>query len=431
MKPFKKVLFVSGGIAFLLLTIAALGYALTDIPSAAASLKENEAKARAAGLFITPQEYIDSITVPDSENAASIMAPVLKKYEAKYKEAKFEDTSKKTIDRPLILAAYADLAPEWKQIDEAAKFKYCIFPRDRTRFAFTLYPEFANFKGLVRLACHRARIGIEQNDAALAALCWRRASRLSLMADDEPILIGMLVRIACAHIIEDSIRTALIPHGNNPQVREAAWQALALLDKPHDLTAALRFEHLNTLQNLEALFKPSTFSSEDGDVWTMDASLRAYSKIPRIREASLSNLHMLMAGFANRVKSEPFEFSSIDVASRWVNSLDKTRPSFILCEMIRPDWSGSERSLSKEYARRNTLMQAIKLLENPSQKDLPLKGRYTLDSDGNPLRLISKNNKLIIYCLGPNDADDGGVIERPTTGSTRDYDFGLAIPLPK
>ena len=42
------------------------------------------------------------------------MAPVLKKYEAKYKEAKFEDTSKKTIDRPLVLAAYADLAPEWK-----------------------------------------------------------------------------------------------------------------------------------------------------------------------------------------------------------------------------------------------------------------------------------------------------------------------------
>jgi hypothetical protein len=431
MKPFKKVLMVCGGITLLLLTIAELGYALTDIPSAAASLKESEAKARAAGLFITPQEYIDSITVPDSENAASIMAPVLKKYEAKYKEAKFEDTSKKTIDRPLVLAAYADLAPEWKQIDEAAKFKYCIFPRDRRRFAYTLYPEFANFKRLVRLACHRARIASEQNDAALAALCWSRAAHLSLMVDDEPILIGMLVRVACAHIIEDSIRAQLASQGRNPSIRAAAWQALRILDKPQEFLAAMRYEHVNTVQNLESLFKPSVFKPEDGEMWAMDTSLRAYSKIPRIREASLSNLHMLMAGFFERVKKDDFEFQSIPKAATWVASIDKSSPSFTLSEMIRPELYTSGNSVGHDYARRNTLMQAIKLLGNPSQKDLPLKGRYTLDSDGNPLRLIRKNNKLIIYCLGPNDADDGGIIERPTTGNTQDYDFGLAIPLPK
>lgn len=428
MKPFKKVLIVCGGITLLLLTIAAVGYALTDIPSAAASLKENEAKARAAGLFITPQEYIDSITVPDSENAASIMAPVLKKYEAKYKEAKFEDTTKKTIDRSLVLAAYADLAPEWKQIDAAAKFKYCIFPRDRRRFAYTLYPEFANFKGLVRLACHRARIASDQSDPALAGECWSRAAHLSLMVDDEPILIGMLVRIACAHIIEDSIQAQLSKNGRNPAIRSVAWQALQILDEPHDYFAAMRYEHLNTLQNTEALFETRRDSPDFEDFYQFEFPYRLYTKIPRIKAASLSNVNMMMAGWANRINRVPFECRSFQAADKWIASVPVDGKSFLIVNIVRPNFENAGSSIGKEYARRNTLMQAVKLLENPAAKDLPLKGRYTLDSDGKPLRLLRKPGKLIIYALGPNDADDGGQLERTIKGvSTRNYDFGVEI----
>ena len=74
-------------------------------------------------------------------------------------------------------------------------------------------------------------------------------------------------------------------------------------------------------------------------------------------------------------------------------------------------------------------MQAIKLLENPSQKDLPLKGRYALDSDGAPLRMIWDQNRRVIYSIGPNYKDDGGIIERPKTGSIgQNIDYGVAIP---
>jgi hypothetical protein len=54
--------------------------------------------------------------------------------------------------------------------------------------------------------------------------------------------------------------------------------------------------------------------------------------------------------------------------------------------------------------------------------------RINLDSDGKPLRLIKKQRSLVIYSLGPNDADDGGILEVPKSGTSQVYDFGLAIP---
>jgi hypothetical protein len=96
--------------------------------------------------------------------------------------------------------------------------------------------------------------------------------------------------------------------------------------------------------------------------------------------------------------------------------------------MIRPELYNAGKTVGREYSRRNTLMQAIKLLENPTLTSLPIKGRYSLDSDGKPLRLIKKQRSLVIYSLGPNDADDGGILEVPKSGTSQDYDFGLAIP---
>ena len=247
------------------------------------------------------------------------------------------------------------------------------------------------------------------------------------MVDDEPILIGMLVRVASAHIIEDSIRAQLASQGRNPSIRAAAWQALQILDKPHDYFAAMRYEHLNTLQNTEALFETRRDSPDFEDFYQFEFPYRLYTKIPRIEAASLSNVNMMMAGWASHIKREPFEFFSFQTADKWLAAVPVDGKSFLIVNIVRPNFDNAGSSIGKEYARRNTLMQAVKLLENPTVKTLPLKGRYALDSDGKPLRLIRKPNKLILYSIGPNDADDGGILERPTTGTRNSYDFGVEI----
>ncbi len=429
MKPFKKVLMVCGGVTLVLLTIAALGYALTDIPSAAASLKENEAKARAAGLFITPQEYIDSITVPDSENAASIMAPVLKKYEAKYKEAKFEDTSKKTIDRPLVLAAYADLGPEWKQIDEAAKFKYCIFPRDRSLLIDISYTEEATMRGYLRLATLRADLAKAENDAETATVCWRRAALLSLKLDDEPSYFTSMTRRGCTTTICESLRRTLVERGQESSWRKAVWNCLTILDQPYDFEAEMRYEHIARVDSVDAVLfpEPPEARSEGQAGCGTEYAMALHGKIPRMASATRSRLHEMYAGFFSKLQHDPYEYKSKHDACTWIDSVDTIPPSYMVVQFLVPSMDDTFKPIARDYARRNTLMQAIKLLENPSAEDLPLKGRYALDSDGKPLRLIRKPNKLLIYSIGPNDIDDGGILEKPTKGYTRDYDFGIEI----
>ena len=169
---------------------------------------------------------------------------------------------------------------------------------------------------------------------------------------------------------------------------------------------------------------------EEGSMGQEMRILKAFSRIPQAGTATNSRVHEMYAEFYTRLGNDPYDSKKVADAGDWMDKKvnDAQGLSWTVVKILLPIFSQAGKACSKTNAQRNVLMQAIKLLENPSAKVLPLKGRYALDSDGNPLRLIRKNNKLIIYSIGPNDADDGGVIERPTTGSTRNnYDFGVEI----
>ena len=77
-KPLRVVL----GISIAFVALLGIAYALTDIPSAASKFKENEAKAKSAGLFTTTDELLASFEVPENENGAALMKEVLDELKA-------------------------------------------------------------------------------------------------------------------------------------------------------------------------------------------------------------------------------------------------------------------------------------------------------------------------------------------------------------
>jgi hypothetical protein len=284
---------------------------------------------------------------------------------------------------------------------------------------------------LVKLASFRATIASQQNDPETAKVAWLRGAQMSQMADDEPVLISMLVRIACEAIVEDSIRKAIIRHANEPRWRAAAWEVLTVLDQPLDFRAALTVEHrfasdgFDMLKNNDALFSMDNWNtSPEGK------AVIAFSKLPKAREANQSRIHECYVEFVTRVGTDKWDAQKMIAAGAWMDKYvdSKTGISYCLAKIVMPVFSQAGKAVAKTYAQRNTLMQAIKLLENPAGKDLPLKGRYTLDSDGKPLRLVWNNQSRVIYSIGLNFKDDGGIIERPKSGATQDYDYGVAIP---
>ncbi len=428
---FSKPLQVVVGVSAALMALLGIAYALTDIPSAASKFKENEAKAKAAGLFTSTNELLATFEVPANENGASLMKEALDEYTKNYANLKFYDIEKKTEDKPLILESYQKFEPFWQKVDEAAKLKYCIFPRDRTPLINALYPEFAPLKSIVKLTHYRASLALEDNDPKTAAEAWRRGASIALMADDEPILIGLLVRIACESIVEESIRKALNQRGQDPSWRAAAWETLQLLDQPHNFARAMKTEHVFALEGFDTLAKdPSSIGFEEGSMGQEMRLLKAFSKLPRAGAATNSRIHEMYSEFYTRLGNDPYDAKKIADAGDWMDKTVNNAQglSWTVVKILLPIFSQAGKACSKSYAQRNVLMQAMKLLENPAAKDLPLKGRYALDSDGQPLRLIWNNTHRIVYSIGPNYKDDGGIIERPKSGGTLDYDYGVAIP---
>jgi len=427
-----KPLLVAGGICLFLLSLVGVAYALTDIPRAASSLKENEAKAKAAGLFANSAEFVATLQVPESENGAPLLKEAIDLYEGEFKSLKYFGQDNKTMINEIVVSAYDKFDPGWQKVDELPKFKYCIFPRDRTPMIDTLFPEFSTIKSIAKLAQYRAVVALERNEPKVAAEAWRRGATLAVVCDDEPILIGLLVRIACESIVEESIRKALNQRGTDPAWRAAAWTALQQLDQPQDFAKAIKSEHVFALEGFDTLTRtPEAMGMGSGDMNNEWRLLRLFSKLPRAKDATNSRINEMYSEFYTRIGINPYDVKTIAGAGEWMDTEvnNKTGLSYTLVKILLPIFAQAGKACTKSYAQRNVLMQAVKLLENPSQKDLPLKGRYALDSDGAPLRMIWDQNRRIIYSIGLNYKDDGGIIERPKTGSIgQNIDYGVAIP---
>jgi hypothetical protein len=295
----------------------------------------------------------------------------------------------------------------------------------------TLFPEFATVKSIAKLAQYRAVVALERNEPKVAAEAWRRGATLAAVCDDEPILIGLLVRIACESIVEESIRKALNQRGTDPAWRAAAWTALQQLDQPQDFAKAIKAEHVFALESADILWRNP--SPGLGDAMTNDGMrmIRLFSKLPRAKDATNSRINEMYSEFYTRIGTNPYDVKTIGGAGEWMDTEinNKTGLSYTLVKILLPIFAQAGKACTKSYAQRHVLMQAVKLLENPSQTDLPLKGRYALDSDGAPLRMIWDQNRRIIYSIGLNYKDDGGIIERPKTGSIgQNIDYGVAIP---
>jgi hypothetical protein len=424
-----KLLRVVRGISIAFVAFLGIAYALTDIPSAALKFNTNEAKAKSAGLFTTTDELLATLAVPEGENGAALLKEALDEYEKNYKGLKYFAADNLTMNQEVVLSAYEKFGTSWQKIEQLSKFKYCIFPRDRKPLIDAIFPEFATLRYIAKLAQYRAVIALERNEPKVAAEAWRRGAALALVCDDEHVLIGTLVRIACESIVEESIRKALNQRGQDPAWHAAAWEALQLLDRPHDFSKAMKTEHMFALEGFDTLTR-SPGAMGFGDMNNEWRLLRAFSKIPFAGAATNSRIHEIYSEFYTRLGTDPYDVTKISDASTWMDrEIDNQKGlSYTVVKILLPVFAQAGRACAKSDAQRNVLMQAIKLLEDPTQKDLPLKDRYTLDSDGKTLRLIVEKDRRVVYSIGPNFKDDGGVIDRPTTGSSRDYDYGVAIP---
>lgn len=397
------------GIAVIILTIVAcilaLGFAKTDLGAAAQDYEKNKTAAAQSGLYFASDEIRKLYAVPEEENGAELVQstlPVIRKI-------KLEDPKKLTAES--VEKHWAMLEPEIAKLEEASKRKYVIFQRDLANPIMILYPQFADFKSWVKYLSYSAKFAAEKGDASKARRCLDIAAFLANAADDEGILIGDLVRIACSAIIQVQLKEIVHKRGRQPEWQNVVEATLRRLDHPHDAKTFLKIEHWFATTGVELVMKdPKSFYSDMGGGSTPN-ELRFGRYLPRFKTANLSRIHEAYAGVMQKIPDDPYD---LQATMRAYEGLDvynsKQGMSYTMLGIVAPVFSQAITAMAKEVATRNALFQAVAMLKTGAKPEngLPMKGRYLMDIDGKNLRIKKASKGWIIYSVWGDKVDDGG-----------------------
>ena len=402
-RRWKKPLIFGGAFGLVVISLFAFGMSRTDILAASSEYDKNRADAVKEGLFFTRAEVEAMYAIPDSENGAALIAPILPLL------SKLKLNNVSTYTEKTVLSHWSELAPAIDTIEEASLRKYLMFKRDFSNPAATLFPEYANVREWVKLFVRLGHFAVEKNDFESAKKYLNLASYLANSQDDEGMLIGMLVRIACAAIIEREVQGLIVSHGRNPRMVSILGEVMTTLDTPYDMRVPLKLENWYSISMIDiALKDPKAFGY--GNTIPNEIKLGRY--LPGFRKANVSRLMRTYADASNLIPKDPYDLVGVQ---RAYDSLDnagmKQGLSYTMQQIMLPALGQSAFAMSKEVAQRNALIQAISLLKSGADpaKGLPLKDRHAMDIDGKPIRLKKANSGWIFYSIGGDKVDDGGV----------------------
>jgi hypothetical protein len=232
--------------------------------------------------------------------------------------------------------------------------------------------------------------------------------RLCRHFDREPMITGGLVALVCRGVAIDGANEVLQSGTVGPATRDALDRELARYDEVHAFVGALKSERAFGLDMLREL------------PW---------------------NQHWLGRGMGYAGQSRYLEMMHdvLEDASRPFYEIQAAKPlaprapwlaSYGLVDLVRPAIDRARIAMERNRAMVRSLrvLNALQRKADPNAKDPPklsnlgLAPEVTMDPfDGQPLRVRKLPQGWLIYSVGPNRIDDGGVLDQNT-------DVGLGPP---
>jgi len=380
--------------------------------SAAGRLERRLTKLRQEGHPVSILE-VARRPIPSGMNAAPIfreLAPevesVASALESWYPKQGYPTGSLPSLERERLEGLFAGHASIWAVLEEAASR-----PEYLPRVDVSVSPTLSNSTYLNEVALHRllnrvlrARTALlvsqGQNDEALKVQVL--ALKLSRLVQRAPFLMAYLTGVACSSSAIESANQVIRLGSISDETRDALNIELSFHDSHDSFQLGLISERALSLSMLEELL-PSGFWSVVGvkpqlalsflDLY--DRHLKNLSqpfyqlapKGPSVRQASL-----LMNPFSTLPKLLDPALSAGRSASERLRALSRSLRVLNAIES-RDSFDGN---------------QAI-----PSVEQLGLQGDVGRDPfDGKPLRIQRKTNGWLVYSVGPDRVDDGGLLEK-------------------
>ncbi len=404
MKRWRVVIVTASIFVLILIVVGCVGYYRTGIPQAAAELNMNNELARSAGLCLT-KEDVDKLTGPvRTEPIVAIL-----------QEDKFPRIANQIDIKPQDFqdANVQTFKDQVKQLAEFDFTKPLVFPMtyheaNTDRYAQVFLPHWV--RGMLRLAGQ----AIEGRDLQSARTYMVTAAKLTAHANDNHTYSGRNSRNFCEENFQKGVDALMHNHRIDPTILDILSDALKEIDQPDDYKQVVQVENFRLACELDDIAKEGRWGSAMAFATNLDNVFQYGPKMPRFKEACLSRIYQYHAQIAKVIPSDPYDF----------DGLTKAVLPYSL-GMANPDWSTAfatrkgdvhfDRTyfLKTTIAYRNALMQAVEILKThrDPKLGLPLTGRYSMDTDGKPLRIAHTKDGWVLYTI-MDSSDDHGDPER-------------------
>ena len=397
---------IGGVFGLVLICFVAAALSRTDLSAASREYEKNRADAEKEGLYFSREQVEARYQIPESENGARLISGVLPLL------GKLKLDRGTVLTAEMIKAEWAELEPAIATIEEASHRKHLMFRRDFSNPAATLFPEYSSIKDWVKLLVQLGYISAEKNDYLSAEKYWSLAAYLAVKTDEEGMLIGTFVRIACAAIVERELQTMVASRGRDPKMLQVLESVLRKLNQPYDMKTPLKLENWFATSIVDSVLNGSDGLEDLGFGNSLPNEIKYGRFLPGFRKANLSRIYRTYADAIHLIPDDPYDMAGVQ---RAYESLDragmKQGLSYTMQSIMMPVFSQATLAVSRDIAQRNALIQAVALLKSGSDlnKGLPLKDRHAKDVDGKSIRLKKKPSGWVIYSIGRDKVDDGGI----------------------
>lgn len=303
-----------------------------------------------------------------------------------------------------------------------------------------MFPELAPLKGMVNVLVLRAEYDAATGNRSASNHDLLAAWRLGNLAGKLPILIGMLVQLACDRIVLTAANhCADVQNASAGDLRVLASTVDRMMTDP-DFELAMRGEAylgLSVVRNLN-LYPIRTLSGDGGELPQIDPRQLKRSGMPCGFMASIIGGPVL-EGAAEREEIIQRDHTNMDAMSADLAELDRRieaakRPQDILRLILDPVYNQSVQAIIVMEAQRLALRAFLRGMvirarsgRFPERID-QIPGRWVDPFDGKPLRVISKTHSFRVYSVGPDKVDNSGLTRGEIATDSSQYDIPASYP---
>lgn len=406
----------------LLIAVGAVGVFYSTVHRSRTMLDEEIAAARKVGMPVE-REDIPQPVVKESENAAPIYEKLIEVVHGEENNA-YKAVSKVSEKNPtpaqikVAEEALPQLDHTWALLDQLPKYPSCQFARDWSKGAGVTFPEYSYLKSFTQLLCFKADVLSRRGDWKEATRLTSLAQKVAVDAGREPVIIGMLVRVAAQNRVIKELEVMADRHQSNPvaldAIEKVANETSAIPDVRWYVGGEIAFGHamMKGLKNINEISSGSGPSSLTGVATAM--------KLPGGPEFFEAKYLQRWRATWVRMPTDPANWQTVSqVLTEHSLSVDNDQSfSNALNRVICPVFSGMGDSVGTMQAENHLLLTSIEMLKirdragkMPAAVPQSL-GAIRLDPfDGAPLRYRREGKGFMLYSIGQDRVDNGG--ERP------------------